>query len=77
VFRGVAGFGAKSVLHTTHLLELSHDLPVLIEIVESEEHVQRLLPIVEEMVQEGLVTTEKVRVIKYAPRPDPRSGKPG
>ena len=68
VFRGVAGFGAKSVLHTTHLLELSHDLPVLIEIVESEEHVQRLLPIVEEMVQEGLVTTEKVRVLRYAAR---------
>ena len=71
VFRGVAGFGAKSVLHTTHLLELSHDLPVLIEIVESEEHVQRLLPIVEEMVQEGLVTTEKVRVLRYAPGPRP------
>ncbi len=71
VFRGVAGFGAKSVLHTTHLLELSHDLPVLIEIVESEEHVERLLPIVEEMVQEGLVTTEKVRVLRYAPGPRP------
>ena len=66
VFRGVAGFGAKSVLHTTRLLELSHDLPVLIEIVESEEHVQRLLPIVEEMMQDGLVTIEKVRVVKYA-----------
>ncbi len=63
VFRGVAGFGAKSVLHTTHLLELSHDLPVLIEIVESEEH--------EEVVQEGLVTTEKVRVLRYSPGPRP------
>jgi len=66
VFRGIAGFGARSVLHTTHLLALSHDLPVLIEIVESEEHVQRLLPILEEMVGEGLVTMEKVRVVKYA-----------
>ena len=55
------------MLHTSHLLELSHDLPVLVEIVESEEHVQRLLPIVEEMVQEGLVTTEKVRVLRYSP----------
>jgi PII-like signaling protein len=71
VFRGVAGFGARSVLHTTHLLELSHDLPVLIEIVESEEHVQRLLPIIEEMVPEGLVTTEKVRVLGYSPGPRP------
>ena len=67
VFRGIAGFGAKSVLHTTHLVEPSHDLPVLIEIVESEDHVQRLLPILEEMVAEGLVTMEKVRVVKYAP----------
>jgi len=71
VFRGTAGFGAHSVLHTSHLLELSHDLPVLIEIVESEEHVQRLLPILEEMVHEGLVTMEKVRVLKYASRPAP------
>jgi uncharacterized protein len=67
VFRGVAGFGAHSVLHTSHLLELSHDLPVLVEIVDSEEHVQqRLLPILDEMVHEGLVTVEKVRVLKYA-----------
>jgi hypothetical protein len=69
VFRGTAGFGAHSVLHTSHLLELSHDLPVLIEVVESEEHVQRLLPILEEMVHEGLVTMEKVRVLKYASGP--------
>jgi len=69
VFRGTSGFGAHSVLHTSHLLELSHDLPVLIEVVDSEEHVQRLLPILEEMVHEGLVTMEKVRVLKYASGP--------
>jgi PII-like signaling protein len=66
VFRGVAGFGAHSVVHTAHLLELSHDLPVLVEIVDTEDHVQRLLPILDEMVTEGLVTMEKVRVLKYA-----------
>ena len=69
VFRGVAGFGAHSVLHTSHLLELSHDLPILIEVVESDEHVQRLLPILDEMVREGLVTVEKVRVLKYVAGP--------
>jgi PII-like signaling protein len=46
---------------------LSEDLPVVIEIVDSEEHVDRLLPILDEMVGEGLVTMEKVRVVKYAP----------
>ena len=67
VFRGVAGFGANSVIHTTHLLELSGDLPVVIEVVDTEEHVERLLPILEEMVDDGLVTMEKVRVLRYKP----------
>jgi len=73
VFRGTAGFGARSVLHTTHLLRLSEDLPVVIEVVDSESQVERLVPILDEMVQEGLVTMEKVRVLKYAPgnRPPP------
>ena len=67
VFRGVAGFGARSVLHTAHILRLSEDLPVLIEVVDSAEHADRLLPILDEMVSEGLVTMEKVRVVKYTP----------
>ena len=65
-FRGVSGFGAHSVLHTTSLLRLSEDLPVLIEIVDSDEKVQQLLSVLDEMVPEGLVTMEKVRVLKYA-----------
>ena len=65
VFRGVAGFGANSIIHTTHLLELSSDLPVVIEVVDTEEHVQRLNPILDEMLDDGLVTMEKVRVIRY------------
>ncbi len=68
VIRGVAGFGAHSVLHSTHLLRLSEDLPVLIEVIDSEDHIQRLLPILDEMVTEGLVTMEKVHVVKYAAR---------
>jgi hypothetical protein len=72
VLRGVAGFGAHSVLHTSQILRLSEDLPVLIEIVDTAERVERLLPILDEMVGEGLVTMEKVRIVKYAagaPRP--------
>jgi len=67
ILQGIGGFGARSVLHTTQLLRLSEDLPVVIEIVETPEHVERLLPILDEMVHEGLVTLEKVRVLKYAP----------
>jgi PII-like signaling protein len=67
VFRGVAGFGARSVLHTSHILRLSEDLPVLIEVVDTQERVAQLIPILDEMIQEGLVTLEKARVIKYAP----------
>jgi len=68
VIHGVAGFGAKSVIHTANVVALSGDLPVLIEIVDDEEHVQKLLPILDEMLGGGaLVTMEKVRVLKYAP----------
>ena len=66
VLRGVAGFGANSVIHTARLLDLSSDLPVVIEIVDSDEQVQRLLPILDEMLDDGLVTMEKVRVLRYA-----------
>ena len=67
VLRGLAGFGARSIVHTTHLLELSQDLPLVIEVVDTEERVKRLEPILEEMVADGLVTLEKVRVLKYKP----------
>lgn len=76
VFHGVAGFGARSVLHSTHLLRLSEDLPVVIEVVEAEEHVERLTAILDEMVDDGLVTIEKVRVLKYAPGARPPSPPP-
>lgn len=67
VFRGLAGFGAASVIHTAHLVDLSGDLPVLIEVVDDDEHIQKLLPILDEMITQGaLVTMEKVRVIRYA-----------
>lgn len=67
VIQGIAGFGASSVIHTTSLVELSADLPVLIEVIDDEDHVQRLLPILDDMITGGaLVTVEKVRVVRYA-----------
>jgi len=65
-FHGVAGFGAHSVIHTTQILRLSADLPVVIEVVETEDHVERLKTILDEMLGDGLVTLERVRVLKYA-----------
>lgn len=65
VIKGFLGFGAKAHIHTAKLLELSEDLPVIIEIVDTEENVKRLLPRLDAMVKDGLVTVEKVHVIMY------------
>jgi hypothetical protein len=72
VLRGLEGFGAHSILHTSHLLELSQDLPLVVEVVDTDERIQRLIPILDEMVGDGLVTLEKVRVLKYAAGPAKR-----
>jgi uncharacterized protein len=65
VIRGILGFGADSRLHTAKLLNLSFDLPIVIEIVDTQENLDKLLPFIDEVVIEGLVTMEKVKVIKY------------
>jgi hypothetical protein len=65
VLRGPMGFGAKSHLHTSKILRLSLDLPLIIEIVDSEASIERFLPVLDEMVAEGLVTLEDVRILKY------------
>jgi PII-like signaling protein len=73
VIHGVAG--ASSVIRTASLVELSSDLPVLIEVVDDQAHVDRLLPILDEMVTGGaLVTVEPVRVVKYAAGPKGTAG---
>jgi PII-like signaling protein len=78
VIHGVAGFGASSVIHTANLIELSSDLPVLIEVVDDEAHVDKLLPILDEMVSGGaLVTVERVRVVKYAAAKKRGTSQPG
>lgn len=67
VFRGILGFGAKSHMHAAHLLRLSQDLPILIEVVDTQENIDRILPMLDGVVSEGLITLEKARVILYAP----------
>ena len=65
VLRGVAGYGGSSVYHTDKILRLSQDLPIILEVVESTERIESLLPRLDEMVEGGLITLEKVRVILY------------
>ena len=65
VVRGIMGFGADSRMHTAKILRLSEDLPIIIEIVDTEENLQKLQPFLDETVEEGLITLEKVNVIKY------------
>jgi PII-like signaling protein len=65
VLRGPMGFGANSRVHSAGLLDLSTDLPVVVEIVDSAEKVQSLLPFLDEAVAEGLITIESVRVLRY------------
>jgi uncharacterized protein len=70
VLRGPMGFGKSSRLHTAKILRLSMDLPVVIEIIDSEEKLTSFLPMLDEMMKGGLVTLEKVKVIDYRASPD-------
>ncbi len=65
VIRGIMGFGADSRVHSAKLLQLSEDLPVIIEIVDVEEKLNTIIPFLDSVVTEGLITLERVRVIKY------------
>lgn len=65
VIKGFMGFGCKSHMHTAKLLRLSEDLPIVIEIVDGEEKINGFLPRLDEMVNEGLITLEKMNVIMY------------
>jgi len=65
VLRGVAGYGGSSVYHTDKILRLSQDLPIIVEVIETAEKIERMLSRMDEMVDGGLVTLEKVRVILY------------
>jgi PII-like signaling protein len=65
VTRGIMGFGKNSILHTAKILRLSEDLPMIVEIVDSLEKIEQFLPQLDQMVTDGLVTLEKIRVIHY------------
>jgi len=65
VLRGVMGFGKHSILHTAKILRLSEDMPMIIEIVDSLDNIEKFLPVLDELIKDGLVTIEKVRVIHY------------
>lgn len=67
VIRGVAGFGASSTVHTDKILRLSIDLPLIVEIVETEKTIQSILPDLDEMIGGGLITLERARVLMYRP----------
>jgi PII-like signaling protein len=67
VLRGIEGFGASARLHTANLLDLSLDLPIVLEVIETEERIQEVLPELDELIGGGLITLEKVRVILYRP----------
>ncbi len=65
VIRGLEGFGADSHLHTSRILRMSEDLPIVIEIVDEADRVDAILPVLDEMVEEGMVTVERVHVVSY------------
>jgi hypothetical protein len=71
VLRGVAGFGASSKVHTDKVLRLSLDLPLIIEVVETEEAIQAVLPDLDQLIGGGLITLERARVILYRPASAP------
>ena len=65
VLRGVMGFGKHSILHTAKILRLSEDLPMVVEIVDSADKINAFLPVLDEMIKDGLVTLERVKVLHY------------
>ncbi len=65
VYRGIAGYGASTIIRRSHLLRFSSDAPILIQIIDTAENIQRLIPSLDEMVKEGLIATSDVEVIKY------------
>ena len=73
VLRGISGFGARSLLHTAHILRLSQDLPMIIEVVDTQENIDRVLPEIEKVMEGGLITVEKVKVLRYSAR-QPEAG---
>jgi PII-like signaling protein len=73
VFRGIEGYGASTLIHRSHLLSFSSDAPVMVSVIDSAEKISRLLPHLDQMVQEGLIAISDVEVIKYVHQDGVRS----
>lgn len=67
VFKGIEGFGARSVVHAARVFDLSTDLPVLIEIVDTEQKIRDFIPQLDDLVDDGFITLETVEIIRYTP----------
>ena len=67
VYRGIEGYGADKVLHSAKILDLSADLPMILEAVDTEENIRKVLPLVKEMVPRGLVMVVDIEIVKYGP----------
>ena len=72
VLRGVAGYGASTLIHRSHVFSLSHDAPLMVTVVDSEEKIEKLLPFLDETVSDGLVAISEVEVIKYVHQAEPK-----
>ena len=73
VYRGVEGYGASALIHRAHLLSISYDAPVVVTVVDSEENIRKLIPVLDTMVDEGLIAMSDVEVIKYVHQDGKRS----
>jgi len=73
VFRGLMGYGANSRIHTASIVDLSSDLPILVEVIDSEAYINKLLPFLDEMLDEGgMITIDDIEVVKYGKKPPKR-----
>ena len=70
VYRGIAGYGSHSLIHTVDVLRLSEDLPVVIEVIDEADRIDRVLPHIENLVEEGLITVDPVRLVYYGHKKD-------
>jgi hypothetical protein len=73
VYRGIEGYGASTLIRRSHLLSISHDAPVMVSVVDSEEKIRTLIPLLDEMVGEGLIAMSDVEVIRYVHQDGVRS----
>ena len=73
MYRGIEGYGASTIIRRSHMLHFSSDAPILVQIIDTEENIQRLIPALDEMVAEGLIAMSDVEVIKYVHQEGQRS----